>query len=219
MIAKLLKKEFCLCSHPTNYIFSAMCLFVFIPNYPYGVMFFFAGLSVFFVCLTARENGDAAMSCTLPVPKVYIPIARILMSVIFQCVLIILASICVAIKQLAFAPDAQINLAGNAANTAFIGYGFVLLGLFNIIFFPLHFKCPEKVGVLFIIASCAVFLLIAVGIALRFTAPFVTDVLNTPDPQHLGVKLGVLLAGFICYAVVTVVACVMSARNFVKVDF
>lgn len=219
MFAKLLKKEFALCLHPTSFIFPAMCLFVFIPNYPYTVMFFFAGLSAFFVCLTARENGDAAFSCTLPVPKSFVPLARIVMLVIFQLVLITLASVCVTIKELAFTAEAQVNLAGNAANTAFIGYGFVLLGVFNIIFFPTHFKRPEKVGIPFVVASVVVFVLIALGIVLRFTVPFVAGALNAPDPQHMGAKLGVLFGGFVFYAGMTVLSCYLSARNFVKVDF
>ena len=52
----LLKKEFLLCLHPTCFIFLAFAAFVFLPNYPYEVMFFFSGLSVFFVCLTARQR-------------------------------------------------------------------------------------------------------------------------------------------------------------------
>ena len=60
----LLIKEFLLCLHPTQILFLTFACFVFILNYPYEIAFFFSGLSVFFACLSARENGDATFSCT-----------------------------------------------------------------------------------------------------------------------------------------------------------
>lgn len=219
MLNKLIKKELSLCLHPTAFIFLAMALFVFIPNYPYEVMFFFSGLSVFFICLTARENGDLAFSCVLPISKSQVPVARILTTVIFQCALVLLASVTVTVKECVYAVDAQINYAGNTANVAFLGYGFMLLGVFDIIFFPLHFKRPDNVGIPFLIASAVIFVLIGLGIVFRWTVPFVVNVLNTPDPQYIGAKLGVLAAGAVVYAACVALSCKLSSRNFVKVDF
>ena len=98
----LLKKEFRLCLHPTALIFLAFAGFVFIPSYPYEVMFFFSGLSVFFICLTARENGDASFSCALPVKKGDVARARIFMCVILQVALLALAACTTSVKQLCF---------------------------------------------------------------------------------------------------------------------
>ncbi|MDE5547885.1 MAG: hypothetical protein K2J30_02695 [Clostridia bacterium] len=78
MIGKLLKKEWALCLHPTCFIFLAFAFFVFIPNYPYEVAYFFSGLAVFFVCLTARENGDFAYTCSKPVKQRAVALARVL---------------------------------------------------------------------------------------------------------------------------------------------
>ena len=65
----LIKKEIALCLHPTAFIFLAFAALVFVPNYPYEVIFFFSCLSVFFCCMMTRENGDIAFSCALPVKK------------------------------------------------------------------------------------------------------------------------------------------------------
>lgn len=65
----LIKKELHLCLHPTAFIFILFAGLVFVPNYPYEVIFFFSCLSVFFCCLQTRENGDIAFSCALPVKK------------------------------------------------------------------------------------------------------------------------------------------------------
>ena len=134
----LLKKEFTLCLHPTAFLFLAFCVFVFIPNYPYEVMFFFSGLSVFFICLTARENGDAAFTSALPVRREYAVYARVLMCVILQAALLMLAGMTTAIKEACFPTAMQLNAAGSTANLAFLGYGAIIMGTFNLTFFPLH---------------------------------------------------------------------------------
>lgn len=214
----LLQKEFTLSLHPTAIFFLSFCLFVFIPNYPYEVMFFFSGLSVFFICLTGRENGDLAFSCALPVKKSNVPLARIFTAVILQLALLALTAVCVAVKECVFSPEQQINLAGNTANAAFLGYGFLLLGAFNLSFFPLHYKKPDKVGLPFVAAAAAVFVLVALLIALRHTAPLFFNVLNVPDPAFLGAKFGALAVGLVMYIGATALAMKLSVMLFQKVD-
>lgn len=214
----LIKKEFSLCLHATCFIFLAFCAFVFIPNYPYEVMFFFSGLSVFFVCLTARENQDACFSCTLPVKKSRVAVARILFCAIFQIALWLLAGVAVAIKEAAFPPEVQINLAGSAANLALLGHGGVLLGAFNLVFFPWYFKNPNKVGIPFFVAAAAQFLIVAVLIVLRFTAPVYSDMLVTPDSEYVGVKAAFFSAGILFYLGATALSCYLSSKLFEKTD-
>lgn len=214
----LLKKEFSLCLHPTSFMFLCFCLFVFIPNYPYEVMFFFSGLSVFFICLTARENDDATLSCTLPVSKGDVAMARMVLCILLQAALLLLAGLTTAVKQLVFPVESQVNLAGLMANTAFLGEGAMLLGIFNLIFFPMYFRDVRKVGVPFLIASAVEFVLIGLSVTLRFAFPFVRDVVNTPDPANMAVKLAVLGIGLCLYGVFTWIAMVLGKRNFIKND-
>lgn len=214
----LLRKEFRLCLHPTALIFLAFAGFVFIPSYPYEVMFFFSGLSVFFICLTARENGDAAFTCALPVKKGDVARARIFMCVILQVALLALAACATAVKQLYFPLHMQINQAGIMANTAFLGGGALLLGCFDLIFFPLYWGAPEKVGIPFLIASISEFVMITVFLICRHAVPFVRDVLNTPDPNAMGIKSVVLGAGLIFYALAVCVSARLSVKRFCKID-
>lgn len=218
MLAKLIGKEFSLCLHPTAIVFLFFSAFVFIPNYPYEMMFFFSGLSVFFICLTARENGDAAFSCTLPVRKEQIALARMFMCAILQVAMLVCAGITTAVKELLFPAGMQVNMAGISANTAFLGFGAVLLGVFNLVFFPAYYKNPARVGVPFVIASSAEFALIFLLIAFRFTVPFFRDTLNTPDPANMGVKTAVLIAGLAVYLGLTALSCTISAKRFSKTD-
>lgn len=214
----LLKKEFLLCLHPTCFIFLLFAAFVFIPNYPYEVMFFFSGLSVFFVCLTARENGDIPFSAALPAKKSDTVRARMLLCIIFQLALLLLAGITVAIKQLAFPAQAQINLAGSSANVAFLGNGALALGIFNIVFFPLYYQNPNKVGLPFLLAGTAQFVLVALLVMLRFAAPLWRDVLTVPDPQNIGAKLAVLFTGLALYSLLTALSVFLSCKRFSSVD-
>lgn len=215
---KLLKKEFSLCLHATSFVFLAFCAFVFIPNYPYEVMFFFSGLSIFFICLTARENQDAAFSCTLPVRKRDIAAARVLFCAIMQTALLILAGLTVAIKETCFPAAAQVNLAGSQANLALLGHGGVLLGVFNLIFFPWFFKNPSKVGIPFVVASIVQFLIVGVLIVLRHAAPVYSDLLVTADPANMGVKAIFFSVGIAFYLGASALAAYLSARRFEKTD-
>lgn len=214
----MLKKEFTLCLHPTAILFMFLAFLVFVPNYPYEVIFFFSGLSIFFICLTARENGDVAFSCFLPVKKSCVPISRILMTVILQCSLILITTAAVAIKEATFPAEMQINLAGSMANLAFLGFGAFILGVFNIIFFPIHFKSPDKVGVPFVLASAAIFVIIAILITLRWTVPFFSQTLCTVDPENIGSKIIVLAIGVCLYTLLTLGAAWLSVKRFEKVD-
>ena len=140
----LIKKEFFLCLHPTEYIYLLFAALILVPNYPYELIFFFSGLSVFCASLSARENGDLAFTCSLPVKKRDVPLARIAVTVIFQCALLALTAVCIAVKQTIFPEGLRINLVGNSANLAFCGFGALVLGAFNLTFFPLYYRDPTK---------------------------------------------------------------------------
>ena len=218
MILKLIGKEFRLCLHPTSILFVFFACFVFIPNYPYEVAFFFSGLSVFFVCLTARENGDLPFTCALPVRKREVALARIFFCVLFQVALLLLTGVAIAVKELCFPASAQVNLAGTCANLALLGHGGLLLGIFNIVFFPQYFKNPNKVGVPFLVAAVVQFVCVALFCILRFTAPVYSDLLAAPFPQYIGAKATVFGIGIFLYGLLTVLACFFSARRFSQTD-
>lgn len=212
----LLKKEFSLSLHPTAIVFLFFGALVFVPNYPYEVIFFFSGLSVFFTSMAARENGDLAFTCSFPVRKCAVPLARILTVVMFQCALLLLTGLCIAIKQLIFPNEMLLNYAGNSANLAFCGFGALLLGVFNIVFFPVHYQNPNKVGIPFVLSSAAQFLVIALLIVMRYL-PFFAPI-TTPDFANYEAKLIVLLCGLLLYCGMTVASAWLSMKRFERVD-
>ena len=212
----LISKEFSLCLHPTSIIFLAFAALVFVPNYPYEVIFFFSGLAVFFTAMAARENGDLAFTASLPVKKRNVPLARMAVMMMFQCALLCLTALCIVIKQMTFPQTMLVNLVGNSANLAFCGYGALLLGIFNLMFFPLHYQNPTKIGVPFAIATAVQFALIGCMMMLRHL-PFYAP-LTSPDPDYYGIKLAILFGGLTLYAVLSALAARLSMQRFERVD-
>lgn len=214
----LIKKEIALCLHPTAFIFLSFALLVFVPNYPYEVIFFFSCLSVFFCCMMTRENGDIAFSCALPVKKEHIPLAKMLVVIGLQCIILLLAGIIGAVKGAVLPAEQYVNQAGISANIVLSGNGAILLGIFNLIFFPRYFKKPDKIGVPFVIGAIVVFLLIGVFIVLRWATPLYSITLNGRNSENTGAKAVALIIGFAVYIVLSVMSCKLSMKHFQKTD-
>ena len=217
-MVNLIKKELALCMHPTAFIFLFFAALVFVPNYPYEVIFFFSCLSVFFCCMMTRENGDIAFSCALPVKKEHIPLAKILVTIGLQCIILLLVGIIGAVKGAVLPAEQYVNQAGISANIVLVGNGAILLGIFNLIFFPRYFKKPDKIGVPFVIGATVEFLLIGVFIVLRWATPLYSITLNGLNTVNTGAKVAALIIGFVVYIILSVISCKLSMKYFQRVD-
>ena len=215
MLGKLLKKEWALCMHPAAWIMLGLTVLILIPNYPYPVSFFYVTLGIFFISMGARENHDVTFTLTLPVEKRSVVRARILFAVELQLISLLLAVGMILLHRvLADAP----NGAGMEANVALLAEGLILYGVFNLIFFPAHFRDVSRIGVPFVCASAAVFLLITADVVMSYALPFWRDVLDTPDPAQLRAKLAFLVLGALFYAAATFAALRLSQKRFLKLD-
>lgn len=211
----LLFKEFKLALHPTSIIFLALSAMLLIPNYPYYVTFFYTGLGVFFTCLNGRENNDIFYTASLPVRKKDIVKARILLVVILQILQVIIAAVFALLRQ---ALNMEENLAGMDANIAFFGFAFIMMGLFNLIFFGIYYKNVFKVGKAFLISSIVTFIYIGVAEVCAHAVPFVRDCLDTKDPLYVEYKLAVFILGIVLYIVLTLLSYKRSAKKFEMFD-
>lgn len=211
----LLYKEFRLALHPTAYIFMALSAMLLIPDYPYYVTFFYSGLAIFFICLNGRENHDISYTMNLPVRKKDIVAARFLLVVLLQFFQVILAIPCAIIRQHFPLPGNQV---GMDANIAFFGLAYIMMGLFNLVFFGLYYKNVEKVGKAFAFASVAIGLYMAVMETLTHVLPFFRDRLDTPEPEYLPEKLIVLAIGILLYGMMTWLVYRRSVKSFENLD-
>lgn len=212
---KLLKKEFRLCMHPFAYLAPVLASLILVPGYPYAVCCFYTALAVFFICLTARENHDAAYTLTLPVSRQDAVRGRILFCACIETAQLIAMGVFTGIK---YAIGTQPNPAGLDAGLALIGDGMIVFALFNLVFFPVYYRDINKPGVSFMIASVAVFLWIILEIIATYTVPFVRFGLDTPDPAHLEDKALFTLGGAVLFAAGTWLAAVRSIKRFEEAD-
>lgn len=212
---KLLSKEFRLAIHPTNVIFLSLSAMLLIPNYPYYVTFFYTTLGLFFLCLNGRENNDIEYSIVLPVRKQAIVQGRIGFAVAVELAQLLLA-IPFAVLRQGISPVG--NGVGMDANIAFFGLSLAMMGLFNLLFFPAYYKNPNKVGKAYVVSSTVIFLYITLAEGLTHVVPFFRDQLDTPDPLFLHAKLIVLVIGCISFALMSWLACHVSAKRFIALD-
>lgn len=208
---KLIYKEIMLAMHPTAPIFLLLSAMLLIPNYPYGVVFFYTSLAVFFTCLTGRENQDVPFTLLLPIRKRDVVKARF--------ALVVGLELCQMAVAIPFAVLRQhMNIPGNAvgmdANIPLFGMAFVMLGLFHLVFFGIYYRDVRKVGKAFVASSVVIFLYIGASETLTHILPFLRDRMDTPDSMYLGQKLVFLLAGAVLYLVMTLAAYGRAVRNF-----
>lgn len=211
----LLYKEFRLVTHPTTVLFLLLSAMLLIPNYPLYVTFFYCTLGIFFACLGGRENGDILYTVLQPIQKCDAVRARILFAVVFESAQLILAAVFSLLRIRLLGAQ---NAAGMDANLALFGFSLLLLGVFNVTFFPLYYKNPAKVGKSFAVAAVVLFLGILILESLCFILPIFKEKLDTPDPQFLPEKCLVLLFGAICYVGLTFAADKIAERRFAQLD-
>lgn len=212
---KLLIKEAKLCMHPFAYVAPLLSLLVLVPGYPYGVCCFYTALGIFFICLTARENHDAAYTLTLPVTRAEAVRGRILLCAVLEIMQILCMGLFILIrKAVADLP----NPAGLDAGLALIGEGFLLYALFNMVFFPAYYRDIQRPGKAFLLGSVPMFLWIAGEIVATYTVPFVQFILDRPDPEYMREKGLFTLGGAALFAAGTWLAELRSVKHFEETD-
>lgn len=212
---KLLKKELSLCLHPAAILMPFLSALTLVPNYPYSVTYFYMTLGLFFICLSGRENHDVIYMMTLPVAKRDVVTARFLLTVLLELVqLLLMLGFILLRRTILSAP----NAAGMDANLALLGEGFLFFGLYHLIFFPGYYRDVRKVGANFVCGSVFSALFVVLEIVACYTLPFVRDMLDTPDPQHLPAKLGFTAASAAVYVLATLLALRLSQSRFEKQD-
>ena len=212
---KMLMKEWKLCMHLTGYIMLLCAALILEPGYPYGVSCFYMGLAIYFICLTARENRDAAYTLILPVSRRDAVRARILFCTVLEAADLLLMIVFILVKNaIGYTP----NPAGLDANAALVGEGMIIFAIFNMVFFPNYYRDISKPGKAFVFAAAAVFLWIILEVVGTYTLPFVRDVLDQPDPRHMSDKLLFTLGGLALFIAGTAWSVQSSAKKFEALD-
>ena len=209
----LLYKELRLAAHPSLFIFMCMGALVLIPAYPYGVVFFFGCLGLFQSFMFDRETRDVFYTALLPRPKRDVVKGKVLLAVFAQLVQLAL-SIPFAFLRTLYLPDG--NLVGIEPNAAYYGFGLMIYGIFNLVFFTQFYKTAYKAGITFLTALIPTTLgIIAMEAAVHFPG---MGWLDGMDGASLLRQLPILLAGAAVYAAANLLAYRISSGRFARVD-
>lgn len=208
----LLYKEFRLAIHPSFLLMSLFGALVLIPQWLYffALMYFFF-LSVPNIFTGAKAQNDIMFTALLPVCRRDIVKARVLSIALLELLQLLVTAVFVLIN-MAIYPQGSFML---DANIAYIGFGFMLFGVFNLIMLPMFYKTAYKIAIP-ITVSTGVVMLLAAGIeALVLLVPAAKVFDGT---QHIGLHLGVLAIGIALFFGLTALSYPLSAKRFEKVN-
>lgn len=212
-MSELLYKELRLAAHPSLYIFMCMGALLLIPAYPYGVVFFFGCLGLFQSFMFDRETRDVFYTALLPRPKRDVVKGKLLLAVFSQLVQLAL-SLPFAFLRTLYLP--QGNPVGMEPNAAWYGFGLMVYGIFNLVFFTQFYKTAYKAGTSFLIALIPTTLgIIAIEASVHFPG---LGWLDGMDGAALARQIPILLAGAAVYAAANALAYRIGARRFERVD-
>lgn len=139
----LLYKEFRLAISP---LFFAMPLFgalLLIPQWVYFVaLMYFFFFAVPNLLSAAKAQGDIVFSLSLPVRRADIVSARIVSVFLLELLQIAVTAVFAVVNKLLY-PFGNFLM---DANIAFLGFAFMMYGLYNIVLFPMFYKTADKIA-------------------------------------------------------------------------
>lgn len=165
-----LLKELRLVVHPSTYFIVVLGALVLIPSWMYGAIFIYGVLVAFFNGMNAREVHDLEYSFSLPLSRASMARARILTMIGIETIMLAIMVIFIALRGPlginGITPPSE--AVGTAANLSLVALGFITFGIFNLVFYPLYYRDPLKVGLPFIIASIPAALCITATVVLPY---------------------------------------------------
>jgi len=212
-MSDLLYKELRLAAHPSLFVFMCMGALLLIPAYPYSMVFFFGCLGLFQSAMFDRETRDVFYTALLPRPKRDAVKGKLLLAVFSQTVQLAV-SLPFAFLRTLYLPAG--NPVGMESNAAYYGFGLMIYGVFNLVFFTQFYKTAYKAGVSFLMALIPVTLgIIAMEAVVHFPG---MGWLDGMDSASLLRQVPILLAGAAVYGAANVLAYRVSAKRFERVD-
>lgn len=210
----LLYKQLRLACHPMTPVFCLSGIMLLIPNYPYSVAFFYVTLGLFFTFLNMREQKDIYYSALLPLRKRDTVRAAVAFTVLVELLSVVITALfCLLSAKLQPGKD---NAVGMDANLMLLGAGFVLYGVFNLVFFVCLYRSGYKVGAAYLKANLALWPMMLLAEALPHFPPLMW--LNRVDTQANLRQIPILLFGMAVFAVLTMLAYRRSAGLYERVD-
>ena len=210
---KLLYKELALAAHPTSIVFAVLGCLVIVPAYPYTVIFMFGCLAPYITFQYARETNDQWYTAILPVTKRESVRGKYMLIISIQLFQLLIAVPSVFLRKIL---EVENNPVGMDATLAWFGFGLMIYGVFDLVFFPAYYKNGYKAGKAFVIAAIPMLLLmVAAEGSVRIPQ---LAWLDSYAPADLMQQVPILLIGILCYGGFVTLAYIISVKRFEHVD-
>ena len=210
---KLLYKELALAAHPTSIVFAFLGCLVIVPAYPYTVIFMFGCLAPYLTFQYARETNDLWYTALLPVTKKESVHSKYMLIISIQLCQLLIAVPSVFLRKIL---EVENNPVGIDATLAWFGFGLMIYGVFDLVFFPAYYKNGYQAGKAFVMAAIPMLLMmVAVEGAVHIPQLAWLDSDALPDLMR---QIPVLLTGILCYGCFITLAYKISVKRFENVD-
>lgn len=217
-MADLFRKELRLSASLLSYLFIAFGLMYLLPGYPVNCGAFFVTLGIYQSYRNTREANDLVFSALLPISKRDVVRGKYLFTVFIELCGFVVMALCALLRNtvLVNSPTYRANALMNA-NLFALAVALVIFGLFNAIFVCGFFKPGFGFGKPFILYAVTAFLVIGLSEALHYF-PGLSD-LNAFGFEKLPLRLALLTAGLLCFALLTLLSMKRACRRFETIDF
>jgi ABC-2 type transport system permease protein len=209
----LLYKEFKLVVNPLFYFTALLSALILIPQWLYFIaLLYFCFMSAPNIFTLSRTYKDVYFCATRPVLRRDIVKARMFSLVTLELLQMVVAAICVAIKLTVWTAPNYLFMDGNLA---FLGLGFVMFGVYNIVLLPMFYKTAYKIAMPAIMATIAATLFAAAVELGIIYLPFmrVFDSMQTTAAHIITLAVGTVL-----FVGLNIAAYRISAAQFEKID-
>ena len=196
-------KELKLCMHPLVFVILLTPFITFVDVYPHMLTYLYMTIGVFMISLKARENNDIEYSLTLPITRRDVVKARMTMVNFVQLISVVL-TVAVAIFK------------ARALQT--LGGALIFMGVWNLVYFILYYKNPQKIGVPFTVSLLPALAVMVMDAVVMKMVPFLRDNLMTPDPENILAKLIFVIIGIAIYLGGNMLAYKISCRELERQD-
>lgn len=187
-----------------------------IPSWLYFfVTLYFCFITVPNMFAGYKSQNDLIFTSILPVTKNNIVKAKITVVVILELLHVGVAMIYSLISSYLY-PD--ITYYFFTPNLGFWGLTFVMLAIFNFIFFTVYYKTAYKYGVASIVSITAAILFAGGAEWLGIANSTIFDLFKGSGADNLGIQLSILIGGILLFALATIIAYYISIKRFEKVE-
>ena len=213
-------KELRLVVHPSTYWLLLLGTLVLIPSWMYGAIFIYGILIAFFNGQNAREMHDLEYSFSLPMSRCDMVCARIITMMGIETVMLMVMLVFVVLRAPLGINEiySSTDMLGVAANLYLVAFGFAIYGIFNLVFYPLYYRNPLKVGISFIVACIPALVCIIAVESLPYLPVFGFGVFGVPGFEDLGIQVCALAVGVVIFVICGIIACKLSANSFARFD-